>query len=409
MEKVSVSLLRLYCPLSEPPPACRWALVNDGRDTVVGEGDLSTVPRHAQRVQVVLPASQVLFVRVRLPPARRTPGSQALAFAAEEQTAGDPGLNQVRWLGKAGNEDVLAVFDQAGFDAWRSAFAEVGLPAVEWQAETLLLPWQPGRWHLRWNGTEGFVRTGEFEGVATDCGSAAAPPATLQLLLAQARAGDAAPTAIVLHPTVADATPDLAAWSRELGVALEVGADGDAGDWTLAPIGAGVPLGVPERGWRFLPGLVPRLRTAAWLLGIALVLHGALLTAEWAALANEQRSLRTQMEARFRAAFPEAVAVADPSLQMRRKLAQARHAAGQADPGDFLALVAHLGDATRGLPAGSLRALSYEGSRLGVELVGVDANGLQQLEARLTQAGLRVASQPPATPGAGARITVQSP
>ena len=59
LEEVPMSLLRLYCSLPDSPPACRWALVNEDRDTVVGEGDLSTLPRHTRRVQVVLPASQV--------------------------------------------------------------------------------------------------------------------------------------------------------------------------------------------------------------------------------------------------------------------------------------------------------------------------------------------------------------
>ncbi|MBW8311956.1 MAG: hypothetical protein K0M64_07940 [Rhizobium sp.] len=401
-----MSLLRIFCPLSEPPPACRWALVNEGRDSVPGEGDLSALPRHARRVQAVLPASQVLFVRVRLPPSKRRPSGQALAFAAEEQTATDPALNQVRWLGKAGDEDVLAVFEQAGFEAWRQTLAAAGLATIEWQAETLLLPWQPGRWHLRWNGSEGFVRTGEFEGLATDRGDDATPPLALRLQLQQARTDETAPALIVVHPTVDEALPDLAAWSRELGVELE---RGDAGDWTRAPADAGVPLGGHAHGWSWLSGLAPRLRPAAWLLGITLGLHGALLVGEWAALANEQRQLRAAMEADFRAAFPDAVAVVDPPLQMRRQLAQARHAAGQADPGDFLALVSQLGGASPPLPAGSLRVVSYEGSRLGVELVGVDATTLQQMQARLAQAGLQVAVQPPATPGAGARLTVQAP
>ncbi|GGA86890.1 hypothetical protein GCM10011521_26670 [Arenimonas soli] len=404
-----MSLLRLYCSLPDPPPACRWALVNEGRETVVGEGDLGTLPRHARRVQVVLPASQVVFLRVKLPPSRRRPSGQALAFAAEEQTAGDPALNQVRWLGQAGGDDILAVFDQDGFDAWSRALAAAGVRGVEWQAETLLLPWLPGSWQMRWNGTEGYVRTGEFEGVATDCGDATTPPVSLRLLLAQARAAGTAPARIVLHPTAIEAAPDAAAWSQLLGLAVEIEATGDGGDWTLAPLLAGVPLVVQERGWRGLSDLAPRLRTAAWVLAVALALHATLLVGEWASLASQRHSLQAQMEQRFRSAFPEAVAVANAPLQMRRQLAQARHAAGQVDPGDFPALLAHFGDASRDLPAGSLRALSYQSSGLVAEVVGVDAAGLQQVATRLVQAGLQVETQPPATPGGAARFTVQAP
>ena len=231
----------------------------------------------------------------------------------------------------------------------------------------------------------------------------------LRLLLAQARAAETAPARIVLHPTAIEAAPDAAAWSQLLGVPVEIAATGDGGDWTLAPLHAGVPLVVQERGWRGLSDLAPRLRTAAWVLAVALALHATLLVGEWALLANERRSLQAQMEQRFRSAFPEAVAVANAPLQMRRQLAQARHAAGQVDPGDFPSLLAHFGDASRDLPAGSLRAVSYQSSGLVVEVVGVDAAGLQQLAARLVQAGLQVETLPPATAGAAARFTVQAP
>lgn len=404
-----MSLLRLCFLLSDPPPACRWALVNEDRDTVTGEGDLATLPRHAQRVQVVLPASQVVFLRVRLPPSRRRPAGEALAFAVEEQTATDPARNQVQWLGKVDGEDVLAVFDRAGFGAWNSALAASGLGAVEWRVETLMLPWQPGTWHLRWNGTEGFVRTGEFEGAATDCGDATTPPESLRRLMAQAAAGGHAPTRIVLHPTRAEATPDAPAWSRRFGIPAGVAAAPGGGDWTLATVEDGVPLMSPERGWRLLPGLAPRLRVAAWIAAAALLLHATLLAGEWALLVNERSSLQAQMEMRFRSAFPDAVAIADAPLQMRRQLAQARHAAGQTDPGDFRSLVAHAGEATRGLPAGSLRAVSYQDSRLVLELVGIDAGGLGGIQARLAQAGLDVEARAPATAGATSRLTVQAP
>ncbi|GAB2664021.1 type II secretion system protein GspL [Arenimonas aestuarii] len=403
-----MSLLRLYCSLPDSPPACRWALVNEGRDTVVGEGEFSTLPRHAQRVQVVLPASQVVFLRVKLPPSKRRPSGQALAFAVEEQTAGDPALNQVRWLGQSEGNDILAVFDQDGYETWSRALAEAGVRGVEWQAETLLLPWLPGTWQLRWYGSEGFVRTGEFEGVATDCGDATTPPVSLRLLLAQARAAETAPVRIVLHPMADEAAPDAAAWSQLLGLPVEISAASDGGDWTQAPMHAGVPLVAAERGWRGLSGLAPRLRTAAWVLAVALALHAALLVGDWASLAIERRNLQAQMEQRFRSAFPDAVAVANAPLQMRRQLAQTRHAAGQLDPGDFPALLAHLGDAGRELPPGSLRAVSYQSSSLVVEVVGVDAAGVQQVAARLVQAGLQVETQPPATPGTAVRLTVQA-
>lgn len=53
-------------------------------------------------------------------------------------------------------------------------------------------------------------------------------------------------------------------------------------------------------------------------------------------LEGQKQKLNAAMESRFRAVFPDAVAVVDPSLQMRRKLAELRHGAGLPDDGDFL-------------------------------------------------------------------------
>jgi general secretion pathway protein L len=96
------------------------------------------------------------------------------------------------------------------------------------------------------------------------------------------------------------------------------------------------------------------------------------------------------MVSRFRAAFPEAVAVADPVLQMRRKLADARHAVSQPDDGDFLPMIVKVGGALKGVPAGKLRILSYESGRVTLEFVGINEASVRSVTARLLQAGMRV-------------------
>ena len=203
-----------------------------------------------------------------------------------------------------------------------------------------------------------------------------------------------------------EAAPDLAAWQRELGIELRLA---PARDWDQAPLDAGLGLGQARRHWPLLRGLASRLRPAAWLLAAALVLHALLLVVEWTSLENQQRQLRQQMEASFRAAFPDAVAVADPALQMRRKLADARHAAGQGDAGDFLALLGQFGNAARDLPPGSVRTITHEGGRLGIELAGLDDAALRGLAARLAQSGLDVDLPTATAPGAPVTLTLRAP
>ena len=350
-----MSLLRIYAPLGEAPVRCEWVLI-DERQSLRGEGPLSDLPRGAARVQLVIPAAQVLITRANLPPGAKRRDPALLAFAVEEASAAEPDANLVSGVG----DDAFAVLDKKGLGHWRAALEAIGLRAFEIHPETLLLPRAEGEWSLAWDGGEGFVRSGEFQGGATDGGDAATPPVALRMMLEQGPR----PAAIAVYASK-DKTPDLVAWQRELGVPLRpVG----AWDWRSAPAQAGTGLAQERRRWRLAPAALVRLRPAAWMAGAALAIHGAFLLTDWMLLAREQRDLRARMEARFRATFPDAVAVADPALQMRRQLAAARHRAGVADAGDFAPMIEKVGAALKELPAARLRSISYESGRMTLEL-----------------------------------------
>src|SRR5262249_38919630 len=121
MEKAAVTLLRIHCPLRDPPRHCRWALLNGDRSPVLGEGRLAELPQRAERVQLVIPAAEVLLTRASLPPAARRRAGSVLAFAVEEETVGEPDGLHVSWLGSAGDSDALAVVDRQGLARWREA------------------------------------------------------------------------------------------------------------------------------------------------------------------------------------------------------------------------------------------------------------------------------------------------
>lgn len=403
-----MSLLRIRASLLDPATRCEWALVNDDpldtrREVVAGEGPLTDLPRHAGRIQLVVPAAQVLIARVRLPPAARRNAGSVLAFAVEEQTAGDPEANHVSWLGTAGDHDVLAVLDKAGLARWRAALDAVGVRGYEVHDEALLLPTTTGEWSLAWNGDEGFVRSGELDASATDCGDLITPPLSLRLMLDEAAATGNVPGTIALYTTAPGAAPDTDAWSRQLGVVVRLAGPWD---WRIAPPDAGVCLTQERQRWRVFAGLPARLRQAGWIFGTALAIHAAALVVDWTSLASEQRALRQQMDSRFRRVFPDAVAVADPVLQMRRKLAEARHVHGLSDSGDFLPMIEQVAAATRQLPAGVVRTLSFESGRLTLELAGVDAAALRQVEASLVQAGLSVDTSPESTAATTATVVL---
>ena len=398
-----MSLLRIYCSLLDPPMRCQWALVNNGGQAVAGEGRLAELPRRAERIQLVVPAAQVLITRARVPREARRRAGSVLAFALEEQTAGEPDANQVSWLGAVGDSDVLAVLDKPGLARWRDALDAAGVRGYELHCETLLLPLAAGEWSLAWNGREGFIRTGELEGAATDCGDREAPPLSLRLMLEEAQARSAQPASIALYAASPDATPDIEAWTRELGIAVR---PAGTWDWRKAPPGAGVSLAQERQRWRALAGAAARLRPAAWILGTALAIQATALIVDWTSLANEQRALRQQMEARFRATFPDAVAVVDPALQMRRKIIEARHGAGQSDSGDFLPMIEKVTVGLKDLPGGGLRILSYESGRMTLELAATDEAAVNRIVTRLTLSGLSVERSAAVKRPAGATVVI---
>lgn len=398
-----MSLLRIYASPADSPTRCQWALVNHGREAVTGDGTLASLPRRAERVQWVIPAAQVLIARAHVPAAARRHAGAVLAFALEEQTAGEPDANQVSWLGRVGDSDVLAVVDKAGVARWREALAAVGIQGHEVHDEALLLPLSQDEWSLAWNGSEGFVRSGEFEGAATDCGDRLVPPLSLRLMLDDAPAQHARPAAIALYTIGPEALPDIAAWTRELGVVVR---PAGSWDWRTAPADAGVSLAQQRQRWQAFAGVAARLRPAAWITGVALAILAVALVIDWVSLTNQQVALRQQMTARFRAVFPDAVAVVDPLLQMRRKLAEARHAAGQSDRSDFLPMIAQVATATRTLPAGTLHAVSYESGRMTLELSALDEAGVRSVVAHLRQAGLSVDPIPASKRLAGAAVVL---
>ena len=281
-----MSLLRIRGSLADAPARCQWALVNDGREPVAGEGPLAELPRRAGRIQLVIPAAQVLITRARLPHAARRHAGPVLAFAVEDETVGEPEASQVSWLGAVGDDDVLAVVDKPGLARWREALDAAGVRGYEVHCETLLLPWTAGVWSLAWNGREGFVRTGELEGAATDSGDRAAPPLSLRLMLEEAAVRSAQPASIALYTTTPDTEPDIEAWTRELGMAVRFAG---TWDWRTAPPGAGVGLAQERQRWRAFTSAAARLRPATWILGAVLAIHAVALVVDWTSLANEQR------------------------------------------------------------------------------------------------------------------------
>lgn len=397
-----MNLLRIFCPLSAMPTSCEWVLFDDA-GVHPGEGALTQLPQGAARIELVLAASQVLITRAQLPPSGKRRSAAVLAYAAEERLASDPDVNQVSMLGSADGDEVLAVVNRQQLQGWRDALASIGIHIDSVHCETLMLPLQNGEWTLCWNGQEGHVRIGEFEGGATDCGDRQTPPLTLQQSLVEARTHGIAPTTIALQLTTPAAQPDLDAWQQNLGVSLRLSSEQD---WRTASAPAGARLDQQRRYWRPSAAAVVHWRRIGWILLAALLVHSTALLVDRMRLGSEQQQLRQQVEARFRSLFPNAVAVADPVLQTRRQLAQARHIANQPDAGDFPIMLGKVSAALAAAPAAQLRALSYENGRMTLELLAPGDVLSARIQRLLIDAGFAVDVTPVARGAVRGTVTL---
>lgn len=410
-----MNLLRIQCHLLEEPLSCQWEWIGDDGLSLTGEGPIADLPKNANSVQLIIPAAQVLLTRARLPDAAKRRTGSVLAYAVEEETLREPDANQVSWIGSAEGEGVLAVVDKKGLTQCLDALQAAAIQVNKVYCETLLLPWRAGEWSLAWDGREGFVRTGEFEGASTDCSEGLSFPLSLHLMLEDAERRGASPASIALYTIPPEGAiafeggateeiataPDIEAWQCALGIPVYIAG---TWDWRKAPLQSSISLLQERKRWPFSRRLVPRLQPAAWIGAAALAIHSMAVIADWALLADEERALHQQMETQFRTIFPAAVAVVDPALQMHRQLVEARHAAGVPDNADFLPMIKKMGLGLNELAPGSLRAVSYDSGRITLELAA-DEGLANRIASHLRETGLSVDVSPDSA-GAGSGIVV---
>ncbi|WP_444633292.1 type II secretion system protein GspL [Cupriavidus oxalaticus] len=145
--------------------------------------------------------------------------------------------------------------------------------------------------------------------------------------------------------------------------------------------------------FEFAQGRADRWNLAAWRVPLALLAGIVLvqvlgMNIHWLLLRNEQQRVEAAQQQALRSAFPQTQAILDAPLQMRRQVEQLRIASGRSTPEDFLPLADRFAQAARRLPPDALQALEYRGRMLVVTLKpGTDIAGLRNAA---RQAGLQM-------------------
>jgi general secretion pathway protein L len=359
--------LRVFIPAADRLDATHriaWALF-DARDNFLRRDatPLADVPR-ADEVELALPASRVLFARLRLPRVNAATIRELLPFAVEDRLLADPShIHAVAGTTNSRGETLVAVVDREWLDTVVRALSGAGLHARHAWCESALLAGGQGDWHAVLGSEHGFLVDDDGVAVAFDRSPAGDMPLALRVAIDEAGARDSRPTSVHVHVDGAAPLPDLARWSEQVGLPFSAGSP-----WSEIAAAA-----LPRQAIDLLrdtPGALSEGRAAGLVPRAALVLLALIAALQFTftaldawRLTARRDALAAKQEAVFRAAFPDAKVVVDPELQMARNLAELKRSRGLAAEDDFLVQATR---AARQFPAGGARSLGYANGRLEV-------------------------------------------
>lgn len=377
----------LYIRLgSDPQGKVQWGSSSPQGGSSVRSDELKEVALRnpGARLCVLLPASHLLSLTTTLPPLQGQKLRQAVPFAVEEQLAED--VEEFHFaLGKRqpdGAVPLLAVKREQML-AWQQRFNEADLKPHLCLDEAQLLPWQPGEWSLLLESDGALLRLSPHETFSL-------PLEGLEtyLELALEHASDEVTTLRLFDARGESATEPV--WQGAVGaleqhykvitdpVALFIsGHDQYAIDLMQGEFGRKEQLGRLWRPWR---------ATAAMLAGWLLLLGGEAMV-DYRRLSAESEQLYQQVVHVYRNTFPEAKNVANPRVQMERKLAELQ---GGRNGGDFVALLGQSGQVLGRTKGVGLQTMRYRNGELEFELELADLPTLDRLKASLQQQGLGV-------------------
>ncbi|HYC37632.1 MAG TPA: type II secretion system protein GspL [Usitatibacter sp.] len=351
--------LRIFLPGADAPArdaAMAWMLF-DGRGQFLREGasPLAQMPR-ADEVEAMLPAERVLFARLKLPRVNAATIRELLPYAVEDRLLADPShIHAVAGATNARGETVVCVVDREWLRAMLALLAGAGLKPARAFSESALLAGGRRDWHLVLGPARGMLV--DDDGVSATFDRGPGVPLALRIALDEAAARGDRPQSLRVHTEGDEPLPDLEAWAREAGVALEAGTR-----WEIVARGQPAARSIDLLQDEFSPRgrRMPSIPRAAVALALAIAtLQLAFMALDYTRLRAERQALEERREAIFREAFPQATVVVDPELQMTRNLAELKRSRGLASGDAFLAELTRIARAQ-----GRVRAIEYGNGRM---------------------------------------------
>jgi general secretion pathway protein L len=371
-----------------PAPLCFFRFVSadeaewlrpDGEVQRGPLADLSSQSDGARQI-LVAPSEAVTLHRLALPSRKRSTWARAVPFALEDYLVED--IETLHFaLGGAvdGGYLPVAVVDRILLSAWLETCDQADLTPAAVVPDSLLLPWQNDEWSVLLEARRALVRTGRWEGFATERDN-------LALLLAQAlaEAGETKPRR-------------LRVWGAPATELAETGVELSLEDTPSEPLALFASGYQPATVLNLLQGGYSRQahwgrwlrpwRAAAALAGMTLLVQIAGQVYDHWRLQREVTALRTEIERTFKDALPEATRIVNPKVQMETRLRELAPSGGSG----FLELLYQGAQPLAHFPNVTLRGLGYRDGQLDLALEGGDPAVLDRLRQQFErQPGLRM-------------------
>ncbi len=325
---------------------------------------------------LIAPGETITLRPVLLPSRKRATWARAVPYALEDQLADDiEALHFALGATPDGERLPVAVIAHTMLRAWLDACGHTGLIPVAVIPEPLLLPWQEGDWSVLLESQRVVVRTGRWEGFATERD-------LWELLLKQAlvEVGNVKPQRLRVW-----GDPALALADTNLELQIE-----ESAPELLRLFAAGYQ---PANTINLLQGSYSRQahwdrwlrpwRAAAVLASLWLLGQGIAQLHEYWSLQRDLIALRTEMEQVFKDAVPGATRIVNPKVQLETRLRELRPSNTRS--GVFFKLLQQSGSPLTRFPSVRLRGLSYRDGQLDLDLEGGNPAVLDQLRRQLNQ------------------------
>jgi general secretion pathway protein L len=389
--------------------ACPFAQVSNNNlshgNTIERQGtaplsELSNTVAKSQRVVLLLAASDVTLLRVKVPPLSSARLKSALPNLVEEQLIADPSGCVVVAGGLSDGLLTVAVVQRAWLDIVAKTFIAFGARHIAALPSQLCLPFQSQSGQpdgvtaaINEQGTDIDItlRLSEQDGIGLAIAHEQNEPVesvairTLCTLIPETQITLYVPQSLVR--AYQDVVNDTVALSKRINVSADSWSRwiAEANDTTLdlmAGLGLKTGPNLDWRAWRWPLALVAAV----------LLINIAALNIDWWHMKSEASALRATMTQIYKSAYPKESVIIDPVAQMQQKIALAKHDSGQAAPDDFTAIIPAFGEAWSSVTPMSGKApiatLEYRDRSLFVRLKQGGDAPTQQMKAALAKRDL---------------------